>query len=398
MRAALAITAMAALLCAPAMAHAQARGQLRDSQLRLDSIRQERRRLQQEMEKLHNQVRDASRELTNISRQRATSVSALQEIELQSRIMEASITETTARLDSTRARLLDRTAALRGRLRSIYERGSLHTVRVLLSAEDFGDLLNRYKYLHLMALYDRAMVDDVQQLEDELAGQETELRSSLALLQDLRTQKAQEVSQLQRLESQRQTTLRQFKRRETSTASRIEELTRDEARLSNVIAELERKRKEEEERGKAAAADALTTRDLGSLNWPVEGRVIYRFGPERKPNGVILKNHGIGIAAVAGTPVKAVESGTVVLARPFEGYGPTVMLSHGGGYYTLYMYLRAISVREGQKVVAGQVVGTVGGEQTPEGAHLEFQVRAPQPGGIPEAVDPLDWLRKSAGQ
>jgi murein DD-endopeptidase MepM/ murein hydrolase activator NlpD len=59
------------------------------------------------------------------------------------------------------------------------------------------------------------------------------------------------------------------------------------------------------------------------------------------------------------------------------------------------MYLKAISVREGQSVTARQVVGTVGGEQTPEGAHIEFQVRAPvRSGGVAEAVDPLAWLRQ----
>ena len=83
----------------------------------------------------------------------------------------------------------------------------------------------------------------------------------------------------------------------------------------------------------------------------------------------------------------------MALAGPFEGYGPTVVLSHGGGFYTLYLYLEEIGVREGLDVDAGQVVGTVGGSQTPEGPHLEFQIRAPVGGGAPQAMDPLQWLR-----
>jgi murein DD-endopeptidase MepM/ murein hydrolase activator NlpD len=74
-----------------------------------------------------------------------------------------------------------------------------------------------------------------------------------------------------------------------------------------------------------------------------------------------------------------------------------VMVSHGGGYYTLYLYLQSVTVSEGQSIMAGQTIGTVGGEQTPEGPHLEFQVRAPVRGTIPEAVDPLTWLRSRAG-
>jgi septal ring factor EnvC (AmiA/AmiB activator) len=88
-----------------------------------------------------------------------------------------------------------------------------------------------------------------------------------------------------------------------------------------------------------------------------------------------------------------VEAGTVVLAGPFEGYGLTVVLSHGGGFYTLYLYLEEIGVNQGREVTVGQVVGTVGGADTPEGPHMEFQVRAPIDGGAPRARDPLAWLR-----
>jgi murein DD-endopeptidase MepM/ murein hydrolase activator NlpD len=123
---------------------------------------------------------------------------------------------------------------------------------------------------------------------------------------------------------------------------------------------------------------------------------MYRFGPDRKPDGIVLKNQGIGIGAPAGTPVKVVESGVVEFAGAFPGYGPTVIVSHGGGYRTLYLYLRNIGVQVGQQVAAGQVVGTVGGEQSAEGAHIEFQVRVPMEGGV-EPVDPLAWLRSRSG-
>jgi murein hydrolase activator len=246
------------------------------------------------------------------------------------------------------------------------------------------------------------VIDDVTQLERDLRAQESELAVTLAQLDNLRDEKSREVAQLQRLETQNRRALNEYKEQETSTAKQITEAEKAEAALNDVIARIERERLEAERRrasaGAAAAEGAITTRDLGALNWPVEGRLIYRFGPVRKPSGVTLINKGIGIAAPAGTPVKAVEAGEVVLARPFEGYGPTVMVSHGGGYYTLYMFLQAIRVQEGQAVTQGQTVGAVGGEQTDEGAHLYFQVHAPIRGNAPEAVDPLSWLRSRANR
>jgi septal ring factor EnvC (AmiA/AmiB activator) len=180
--------------------------------------------------------------------------------------------------------------------------------------------------------------------------------------------------------------------------TRLEQLDADEARLTSLIDDLERRRLEAERRRALSGAGregptTLSGADAGNLDWPMEGELIYRFGRERRPNGTVLRWNGIGIRASAGTPVRAVKAGTVVLAGPFEGYGPTVVLSHGGGFYTLYLYLEEIGVIEGREVEAGQVVGTVGGSQTPEGPHIEFQIRAPVAGGAPQAMDPLQWLK-----
>ncbi|MGH7504936.1 MAG: murein hydrolase activator EnvC family protein [Longimicrobiales bacterium] len=402
MRRAALVAGFLVALTGGAPAGAQDIRDIRASQLRLDSIRQERRRLQEELESLQSRVRDASREVVNIGRQRVASASALQELEFQAALLSSQVDETTTRLTTTHDALDDRKNALRGRLRSIYKRGPLHSVRVLLSAESFGDLLNRYKYLHLITVHDRTVIEDVSRLETQLQTQEEELGLTMAQLQNLRQEKERELAQLRRIEGQNKRALDQFKKQQSQTATQLTAAEEAESRVTDVIARLERERVEAERRrasrGAAAESGSLTTRDLGSLNWPVEGRLIFRFGPMRKASGVTLINKGIGIAAPAGTAVKAVEGGEVVLARPFEGYGPTVMVSHGGGYYSLYMLLRSIAVTEGQVVTQGQVVGAVGGEQSPEGPHLYFQVHAPVRGNAPEAVDPLNWLRARAAR
>ncbi|MBX6363347.1 MAG: peptidoglycan DD-metalloendopeptidase family protein [Gemmatimonadetes bacterium] len=399
--------ALAAALLGPAplpLAAQDARAkELRESQARLNQIRQEREALQRQMNELRGRVHDVSGELANISRQISTSAGALKELDFQASTIMANVEATTRQLLLTQDKLVERKAVLHQRLRSIYERGPLHAVRVLLSARNFADLLNRYKYLQLITVYDRLLVQEVQELNRQLVAQDRELQSSLVQLQELRGQKQQELQALEDLRRTRQRTLSQYRARTQEVQGRLKRLAQDEARIKNLLAEIERKRREEERRraiaGRSDSRERnLTTKDLGALAWPVDGELVYRFGPDRKPNGVTLRNNGIGIAARPGTPVRTVEAGTVVMARPFEGYGPTVMVSHGGGYYTLYLYLGEIRVREGQRVAAGDVIGTVGGERTPEGPHVEFQVRAPsEAGGTPEPVDPLGWLRARSG-
>lgn len=383
------------LVAAPAAALAQennVRRELRESQLRLEQIRQEREKLQREMDQLGLRARDANRELQNLARQRQASEAALRELDFQADMLSTSVAETELQRALTSSQLAQRGEALRQRMRAIYKRGALHEVRVLLSSENFSDLLSRYKYLHMMATYERMLIDDISRLENQLSLHEGELKENLTQLDLLRQEKFQEVQRLQTLGGQRQRSIRQIEQQQQVTQGRLSQLARDEAAVSDAIANLERLRLEEERSGAAANA-TLTTRDLGALNWPVEGNLVFRFGPDRRANGIVLRNNGIGISASAGTPVKSVEAGTVQIAGPLEGYGNSVVISHGAGSYTLYLRLRSVGVRTGQTIAAGQVVGTVGGDGTPQGAHLEFQVRVPGPNGTPTPVDPLNWLR-----
>jgi septal ring factor EnvC (AmiA/AmiB activator) len=390
------------LLTTAGVGAAQDPTELRNSQLRLERIRKEREELQRQMENLRTQVHDVSAQLVNIERQVAASNAVVQELDFQTNALSISADSTTRQLLRVRDRLRERRALLQYRLRSIYRRGPLHTARVLLTAESFSGLLNRYRYMHLIALSDRSLIAEVAQLEKDLAARERRLATDLALLQEIHSEKIEELEQLRSIGAEKESALQGFRQRERQTQGRIEQLARDEARVTNLIAELERKRIEVDRRravagARPAAEGNITTRDLGALDWPVEGSLVYRFGTERRPSGVILRWNGIGIAASAGTPLRAVQAGTVVMAGPFEGYGPSVVLSHGAGFYTLYLYLKAINVREGQQITAREIIGTVGGEKTPEGPHVEFQVRAPGRNGPPEPVDPLDWLRSRAG-
>jgi septal ring factor EnvC (AmiA/AmiB activator) len=372
--------------------------QIQQSQRRLEAIREERARLQSEMEQIRGRVRDASAELRNIEQQLSASRSVLAELDFQAEAVASQVQETTSELLKTREKLRADKAVLHRRLRDIYKRGPLHSLKVLLGADSFADLLTRYRYLQLIASYDRNLVDRVSQLESALVGHGLQQEASLAELGRLRQSKLGEMAELRSVERDRQEALQGFQDQERQTEDRLAQLDADEAQLTGLIDDLERRRLEEERRRALSGLGregpgTLSGSDAGSLDWPVEGDLIYRFGREQRPNGTVLRWNGIGIRAPTGTPVRAVKAGSVVLAGPFEGYGPTVVLSHGGGFYTLYLYLEEIGVVQGNDVTAGQVVGTVGGEQTPEGPHIEFQIRAPVAGNAPQAMDPLQWLK-----
>jgi murein hydrolase activator len=370
--------------------------QIRASEARLEEIRAERARLQRSVGELEGRVRDIASELSNIERQAGASAQALRELDYQTAALTASVDEISGQLVRTQDRLRERNVVLTQRLRVIYRQGPMHTARVLLSAASFSDLVNRYKYLHLISVHDRLLLEEIKTLERQLQAQEHELHRNLGRLEEVREEKQVEFAQLQHLEQTRARALQEARGQVSQAERRIQQLAADEQRLMGLIAQMERRRLEAERRRMAAgveeAAASLSPANLGQLRWPVRGQLLYRFGPDRRPGGVTLRRNGIGIGAQPGTPVQAVGTGTVVVSRPMEGFGPGVVLSHGGGYYSLYLYLGEIRVREGQDVAAGEVLGTVG-HGPEEGPHLYLQIHAPMGAQTPTPVDPLPWLQ-----
>ncbi len=363
------------------------RREILESQRRLEEVRAEREQLRREMSNLEGRVRDVSGELANIERQISASRSALGEVDFQVDAVAGEIEGSSRNLVVTRERLRNGAAVLNRRLRDIYKRGPLHAVKVMLGAASFPDLLTRYRYLRLIASYDRTLLERVGDLEADLVVQNVDLENHMSDLGRLRQAKQGEVASLRSVEEQRRRALENYRAEERRADSRLQELGSDETRLTRLVTDLEGRRLEAERRLASGDLGTMSSEDVGSLDWPVNGDLIYRFGREQRPDGIVLRWNGIGIRASTGSP------GTVVLAGPFEGYGPTVVLSHGEGFYTLYLYLEEVGVIQGRQVQAGQVVGTVGGSDTPEGPHIEFQVRAPVDGGSPQARDPLQWLR-----
>ena len=363
------------------------------SRRRLEDIRAERDRLRREQQQLESQVRDAGAELRNIERQREVTNQLVNELERQMRGLGDQLLSSSQELALAQDNLADRRAVLERRLADIYKRGPLYTFQVLLTAESFSDLLSRYKYLYLQNRQDRSLVDDIGRLETRIRQQRGELVNVQEDLDRRREERASELKSYEALADERSAKLGRLRKSSESTQLRISALERDEARLNDVLAGLERARRASRPgaaRPSAGAAGDLTTADLGSLDWPVSGRILFRFGRDTLPSGAVIRRNGIGIAATAGTPVKAVSSGLVMVVQRLGTYGLTVVVEHGNGYFSLYMQLGTSAVAVGEAVQKGQSVGTVGGSNTDQGAHLYFEIR----GENQIALDPADWLRR----
>jgi murein DD-endopeptidase MepM/ murein hydrolase activator NlpD len=114
----------------------------------------------------------------------------------------------------------------------------------------------------------------------------------------------------------------------------------------------------------------------GSFAAPVNAAISDVFGVERVFNGSVQSTHqGLDFRVPSGTPVSAVNSGRIILARPLFFEGNCVVIDHGQGLLTLYLHLSKFSVKEGDDVDKGQPIGLSGGTGRATGPHLHLAVR-----------------------
>ena len=388
-------TLLLLLIAAPAAAQRpNYQQQMQDNQRRLEGIRRERSEVEQELERLRTQAHSLTDEIANLERQKQSTNQIVNELDRQITGFGSQIDQITVDLLIAQDALLEKHAVLERRLVDIYKRGALYGWQVLFAAESFGDLLSRYKYLYLVSRQDRLLTNDMHKLRDRVARQRQLLVDAREAVARRRRERTDELDRYLRLERTREGNLRETRRSALEAEQRLSRLEHDETALNDRIEALERARRAADSRGTATAPGAISTADLASLDWPVIGRIIYPFGTTTGPNNTRIPRHGIGIKAAAGTEVRAVAAGLVAVSeRPERStYLATVILDHGGGYYTIYASMSDALVKKGERVIRGQVIGHVGGETTDEGAHLHFEIRGQ--GGIP--LDPANWLRAPA--
>lgn len=139
--------------------------------------------------------------------------------------------------------------------------------------------------------------------------------------------------------------------------------------------------------GNTALPSASTTADV-SLDWPVRGDILRRFGPV----GMGERNNGINIGASAGREVNASAAGQVAyVGDDLAGQGLTILVAHPGGWRTAYGHMGSATVRQGDQVRAGQQIGTVGNTAGDGRPSIHFETWRMR-GDEPIAIDPLSVL------
>ncbi|MBR1698300.1 MAG: peptidoglycan DD-metalloendopeptidase family protein [Bacteroidales bacterium] len=278
----------------------------------------------------------------------------------------------------------------------------------VLSSDSMGQAFRRFGYLRSLSaqMSDQALKirETSARLEVEkerlttLRNEADEMRRKVvkerASLQDEEAEHSRLVSQLSKDRKKYQQQLQEKNRQKEALNRKIADLIRAQQEAAAKAAAGKGKAKGGKTAGKTTSTEIDTklsgefAANKGRLPWPVEGAVVERFGKHKHPvytNVDLPQNNGVTLTVKRGAEAKAVFNGKVTQIVVLPGYNQCVLVSHGE-YFTLYSKLKTVNVKAGDKVVTGQVVGTVdtiGGEDQ---FHFELWK-----GSTPQ--NPENWLR-----
>ncbi|QKZ02624.1 MULTISPECIES: murein hydrolase activator EnvC family protein [Pseudomonas] len=417
-----------ALTCLLSTAYADDREQ---TQQQLDATKQDIAELKKQLSQVQEQKNGVQKDLRGTETQMGKLEKQVEALQQELKKTQGELDRLALQKDQLQHSKTEQQHLIAIQARAAYQGGRQEYLKLLLNQqnpEKFARTLTYYDYMSNARMAQLKQFNEtLRQLgnvEKDIAGQQAQLLAQQSSLDSQR-------QDLDKVRKERQAALAKlndsYKQQDQKLAARqqdqedlakvlktIEEtLARqareaEEARQKALLAQQEAERQRQRENAQANADDepkrpktvpgALVSSGganfggpfaagRGKLPWPVDGRLLARFG-ETRGDDARTKWDGVMISAPAGTQVRAVHGGRVVFADWLRGAGLLVILDHGDGYLSLYGHNQSLLKGAGDVVKAGEAISTVGssgGQDTPA---LYFAIRQQ---GRPS--DPAQWCR-----
>lgn len=327
-------------------------------------------------------------------------------LKAQTRQKNKELLDTQNQLEAARTDESEQYESMKVRIRYMYQNSGIGYLEALLESGSFAKMLKQVDYMSTMMQYDRAKLEEYQQTQVLIQNAEETIRKDKADLEALQAQLEEEQQAVNLLMQEKETQLsgvrqgiseaeqnaQQYQQEIEAENQLIQEMLAAEAAAKKAAEE--QQKQQEVQKNNASADSNVNTNDVyegGVFTWPCPSshKITSGFGYRDKPTaGATSYHQGYDIGASAGAAIVAAADGVVTSTGYSSVLGNYVILSHGGGLFTIYEHCSAVLVSQGQSVSRGSTIAKVGSTGVSTGPHLHFGV---QLNG--KYVDPGNYLK-----
>lgn len=337
--------------------------------------------LKSQLAELKNERNSAIKQKNLVDQQITLTVQAIENTEKQISGFETMLVQTEYELEENRRQEEEQYAVFCERARVMEEAGTTSYWAVLFKADSFADLLSRLSDVQEVMNYDEGVLDDLRQLRTQIQAKQDEQENLKAQSEEA---KAELEVQKADLEEQQKESVKLLNEINANVAQYEQELEEVNAERDRIQADILKKSEE-------LARKLAMTATKGGYIWPetASRRITSPMGSRNTGiKGASTNHKGVDIGGVGTTTsVLATKAGVVITSALSRSYGNYVVISHGPGNTTLYAHMSSRSVKEGDSVTQGQVIGITGSTGISSGPHLHYEITE---GG--SRVNPLDYL------
>ncbi len=366
-----------------------------------DAQKKEIERLRKEIASLDRQLKanegksaDATAQLALTRKKVSTSRKLVAESESELASINRKIKAKSAEIDRTQAKLDENLAYYEALIKSAYlSRDPRLRFLYVLSGESIPQVVRRFNYLRSASDELRDEARKIEKRKARLSLEKNQLDSLRKINVALLSERNQELGRLKATEKKEQQIVQDLNRNKTRYQAEIKKKRSQIDALNKKIAQMiaQQNKKQKAKSSPQKKVDIQLSNEFaankGRLPWPVSGTITGRYGKHKHPvykNVDLPFNNGVNISTGADEKVHAVFNGTVCQVVVMPGYNQCVLIQHGE-YYTFYCKLKQVNVKAGDKVSAGDVLGTV---DTISGeTQLHFQLWKGT-----SSIDPEPWL------
>ena len=353
-----------------------------------------------------NQLRSKIKTAESRERSASTRISSLdEEISLTAKLLRSLKNEE----EKTRKRILqlksdilkneNELESLRSRYKkrvvNSYRKGRLTDLEKVFSSTTWRQAIYRTQYLKIISEIEKKLTNQIEKLLIQISQQKLELEAALRDNLNLVRDKQQQINSYRNMRINREKELNRIRNDKKALSNYVEEKEAGIVQLESIIKKvLEDKARFERELRIRKQQEALKTKSFkalkGQLPWPADGRIIAKFGRQWNPKlKTTTANPGIDIKGQPGSAIRTVLGGVVTTITYIRGYGTTIIVDHGGGFYTVYSHVTNIQTVVDGQVRNGDVIAYMGDSGSINGSKLHFEIW-----GKGQKLDPEQWLIK----
>ena len=281
------------------------------------------------------------------------------------------------------------------RIVNAYLKGQLTDLERVFSSTTWRQAMYRTHYLKIISEIEQKLTKKIEKLLIEIGQQKLELEVVLRSNLNLKRDKERQMSSYRNMRINREKELNRIRSDKKSLVNYIDEKEAGIQQLESIIKKvLEDKARFEREERIRQQQQILKTKSFkalkGNLPWPAQGRIIAKFGRQWNPKlKTTTDNPGIDIKGQPGSAIRSIMNGVVTTITYIRGYGTTIIVDNGGGFYTVYSHVTNIQTHLDSEIRAGDVIAYMGDSGSINGSKLHFEIW-----GKGQKLDPEKWLTK----